>query len=135
MRTFIAVTAALALGGCATHSDYVLVKPVRFVPVVGAGGPSCQGWCPVEPNQATKFRVEVGSLTFKRITSEAKTRGGDGDSAFIEFAKNEVEARRFCERAQSAPGNVESPIHTVEGWFLFWTDVSCSKGASSHADA
>jgi hypothetical protein len=125
-RIAIAVAAA-SLVGCASNRDYVKIDPVHFVPVVGKGGPRCQGWCPTTSDQATKFRVEVGDATFRRITNEAKAKGHDGDAAFLDFAKSEVQARGFCAEATLAPANSRQPISSVEGWSVFWTDVSCSK--------
>src|SRR2546425_8354649 len=97
-RPALALAAAVVLG-CATNTDYVTVDPVRFVPVIGKDGPRCQGWCPASADQATKFRVKVGNVTFHRITNEAKAQGKDRDRAFLDFATREVEARGFCTRA------------------------------------
>lgn len=116
----------MAVAGCASSRDFVMITPVRFVPVVGAGGPSCQGLCPTTKDEAERFRVEVGNPTFRRITADAKAQGKDGDAAFLEFARREVEVRGYCAHAVLAPWNPKQPIGSVEGWSVFSTLVSCA---------
>ena len=118
-----------AIVGCASVSDldYVTVTPVRFIAVVGKGGPRCQGWCPTTNEYATRFRVEVGSAAFRRLADDAKSRGKDGDLAFLNFAKREVEDRELCARGTAATPQERQPVHTVEGFSVFWAHVYCSE--------
>ena len=122
---------ALAMAGCASSRDYVIVTPVRFVPVVGAGGPSCQGLCPTRIEQAERFLVDVGYPTFRQIRSDAKAQGRNGDEAFFEFARREVEARGFCAHAVLAPRDPKKPIGRVEGDSSFSTAISCATGEAT----
>lgn len=126
-RSILAVLAAILFLGCASNRDFVQVTPVQFIPVVGAGGPSCQGWCPTSPIMATTFRVEVGNATFRRIVEEAKAQGKDGDLTFLDFAKNEVKAQGYCPSAELTTSSSKQPISSVEGWSVFWTDITCSE--------
>jgi len=131
----LAIAVAAALVGCAGSRDFVTVTPVRFVPIVGAGGPSCQGLCPTSKDQAEKYRVEVGYPTFQRIKSEAKAQGKAGDMAFLEFARREVETRGFCVHAVLAPASTRQPISTVEGWSVFWTTIACDAALTAITEA
>ena len=128
---FLHLAVAAMLVACASSRDFVTVTPVRFVPVVGAEGPSCQGWCPTSADQAEKYRVSVGNPTFRRITSDATAQGKDGDTAFLEFARNQVEIRGFCARAVVDPVNPKQPIGSVEGWSVFTTTISCEASEKS----
>lgn len=124
-RTAFFIFISSFIFGCVSNRDFVTVTPIFFIPVVGADGPQCQGWCPTSADQATKYRVEVGNKTFRTITDQAKSKGKDGDLAFLDFAKDEVAARGFCARAQLVAAHGKQPINSVEGWSAFWTDVSC----------
>ncbi|GAA5194694.1 hypothetical protein [Ferrimonas gelatinilytica] len=119
----------ICISSCALFADldYVKVTPVKFVPVVGSGGPKCQGMCPSDIEDAEKIEVMAGRTAFCKIVEPAECYGNlKASSAFLEFAKKEVVNKGLCTNTKYAGENSEHPkIYTVEGNSVFWIFVIC----------
>ena len=93
-----------AITGCYRSADFVIVEPVRYVPVPPKPIPDgMYGWLRTTADKAERFKVVVGDLTYQRIIASHKVRGEitteAAISAFADFAEAEVVKQRFCSAA------------------------------------
>jgi hypothetical protein len=101
----VVVSAAVA-AGCYAHTDFVVVEPVRYVPPPTAPVSNARfGWVRTTPENAERFKVRVGDLTYERIIEPHKKSGTvtleDATSAFSAFAEAEVVRQKFCPAAST----------------------------------
>lgn len=127
LNCFALVVVLIGLSGCVFTGEinYVSVTPISFVPVVGKGGPSCQGWCPTTKDQASHFRVTLGKSIFHQVVSEGKLQGKSEDSAFFDFVREQAKIKEVCGSRKIKEPNSRHIIHTTQNQYAFWTDIEC----------
>jgi hypothetical protein len=93
------------LSGCFySHTDFVRVEPVKYVPPPSEPAPNTKfGWVKVNQADAQGYLVTVGDLTYQRII-ETNERSGEitfeaAVDAFATFAEKKVEEMHYCEHA------------------------------------
>ena len=96
----IIITAA-----CHGSTDFIMIEPVRYVPPPPEPIPdSSFGWIPTSPDDAERFVVRVGDITYQRIIEPYKVNGkittDAAVSAFAAFAEREVVKHSYCSFAK-----------------------------------
>jgi len=98
------LSAALLTGCFYSHTDFVRVEPVKYVPPPSEPIPNTKfGWIKVSETEAQGYVVRVGDLTYQRIIESHKV---DGEitfeaavAAFASFAEQQVEEMQYCSSA------------------------------------
>jgi len=103
------------LSGCFySHTDFVRVEPVKFVPAPSTPKPNTTfGWVEVSKDEAQGYVVRVGDLTYQRIIEPHKVDGeiklDAAVNAFASFAEEKVVALHYCSSAR-VPENARKLI-------------------------
>ena len=103
------------LSGCFySHTDFVRVDPVKFVPAPSTPKPNTAfGWVEVSKDEAQGYVVRVGDLTYKKIIEPYKVDGvitlKAAVNAFASFAEEKVVALKYCNSAR-VPENARKLI-------------------------
>jgi len=103
------------LSGCFySHTDFVRIEPVKFVPAPSAPEPNATfGWVEVSKDKAQGYVVHVGDLTYRKIIEPHKVDGEipleEAINAFASFAEEKVVALHYCSTAR-VPENARKLI-------------------------
>lgn len=92
------------LGCFYPRTDFVRVEPVKYVPPPSEPIPNSQfGWVKVGQDEAERYLVTVGDLTYQRIIEPNKRSGEiafeSAVDAFATFAEKKVEEMHYCKHS------------------------------------
>jgi hypothetical protein len=124
------VLSVSTLVGCYRSADFVIVEPVRYVPIPPKPIPDgTYGWLRTTADKAERFRVVVGDQTYQRIIAPHKVRGEitleAAIAALSSFAETEVVRQRFCSAA-STPADARRLVGSIAPPTT-WIFVQCAR--------